>query len=112
MLIGSLALTLHKAEGQPAAGLFAGDTYVGLVIYIVKKDLEYAQTLWDISIIQFAVTTRCYSALSIRDGDALKTEKGSNLYQFWGNQVPMTSPTKCLVRNILLIVPVMSTFQY
>jgi len=82
--------TAVGAKGQPAAGLFAGDTYVGLdAASLTKDDLEYAQK-------HFGILSGLYGLLSPLDsiqpyrlemGTRLKTEKGSNLYQFWGQQV-------------------------
>ena len=82
--------TSPSAEGQPAAGLFAGDTYVGLdAATLTKEDLEYAQK-------HFGILSGLYGLLSPMDaiqpyrlemGTRLKTDKGSNLYQFWGQQV-------------------------
>ena len=82
--------TSEEAEGQPAAGLFAGDTYVGLdAATLSKEDLEYAQN-------HFGILSGLYGLLSPLDtiqpyrlemGTRLKTNKGNNLYQFWGHQV-------------------------
>ena len=82
--------TSDEADGQPAAGLFAGDTYVGLdAATLSKEDLEYAQK-------HFGILSGLYGLLSPLDaiqpyrlemGTRLKTEKGGNLYQFWGHQV-------------------------
>ena len=82
--------TSVDAKGQPAAGLFAGDTYVGLdATTLTKDDLEYAQK-------HFGILSGLYGLLSPMDaiqpyrlemGTRLRTEKGSNLYQFWGQQV-------------------------
>lgn len=82
--------TSESADGQPAAGLFAGDTYVGLdATTLSKEDLAYAQK-------HFGILSGLYGLLSPLDaiqpyrlemGTRLKTEKGSNLYQFWGHQV-------------------------
>lgn len=82
--------TSEGADGQPAAGLFAGDTYVGLdATTLSKEDLAFAQK-------HFGILSGLYGLLSPLDaiqpyrlemGTRLKTEKGSNLYQFWGHQV-------------------------
>ena len=82
--------TAEGAEGQPAAGLFAGDTYVGLDASTLSKEDSRVcpKTLWDIKwFVRFTVTTRCYQPYRLEMGTRLKTEKGSNLYQFWGQQV-------------------------
>ena len=82
--------TSEGADGQPAAGLFAGDTYVGLdAATLSNEDLVFAEK-------HFGILSGLYGLLSPMDaiqpyrlemGTRLNTEKGSNLYQFWGHQV-------------------------
>ncbi len=77
-------------SGDPALGLFAGDTYKGLDAQTLsKEDLEFAQD-------HLGILSGLYGLLSPLDaiqpyrlemGTRLQTEKGKNLYQFWGQQV-------------------------
>lgn len=77
-------------SAKPAVGLFAGDTYVGLdAATFTEEDLKYAEK-------HFGILSGLYGLLSPMDGiqpyrlemgTRLKTDKGTNLYQFWGTQV-------------------------
>ena len=79
-----------KPVGNPAVGLFAGDTYKGLDAQTLStEDLMFAQD-------HLGILSGLYGLLSPLDaihpyrlemGTKLATEKGKNLYQFWGNQV-------------------------
>lgn len=79
-----------EVVGDPAVGLFAGDTYQGLDAQTLsQEDLEFAQN-------HLGILSGLYGILSPLDaiqpyrlemGTRLQTDKGKNLYQFWGNQV-------------------------
>ena len=89
--------TENASAGDPAVGLFAGDTYVGLDAQsLTADDLDYAQK-------HFGILSGLYGLLAPLDtiqpyrlemGTKLKTEKGKNLYQFWGDQVTDTLAAK------------------
>lgn len=76
--------------GEPAVGLFAGDTYVGLdATSFSGEDLEFAQQ-------HLGILSGLYGLLSPMDriqpyrlemGTRLVTDAGSNLVQFWGDHV-------------------------
>ena len=80
----------NSASAKPAVGLFAGDTYKGLdAATLSEEDLKYAAK-------HFGILSGLYGILSPMDGiqpyrlemgTRLKTDKGTNLYQFWGTQV-------------------------
>ena len=76
--------------GEPAVGLFAGDTYVGLdATTLSANQLDFAQE-------HLGILSGLYGVLSPLDtiqpyrlemGTRLKTEHGKNLYEFWGDSV-------------------------
>jgi len=84
------AQTAVAPVGNPAVGLFAGDTYKGLDAQTLStEELTFAQD-------HLGILSGLYGLLSPLDaiqpyrlemGTKLQTAKGKNLYQFWGNQV-------------------------
>lgn len=82
--------TSSPSVGEPAVGLFAGDTYVGLdAASLSGEDLEFAQQ-------HLGILSGLYGVLAPMDriqpyrlemGTRLVTDKGANLVQFWGEQV-------------------------
>ena len=77
-------------NARPAIQAFRGDVYVGLDADSLKKrDLEFAQK-------HLRILSGLYGVLKPLDliqayrlemGTALKTRKGKNLYEFWGDRI-------------------------
>ena len=84
------SLSMTQTVGTPAIQTFAGDTFIGLEAHsLSKKDIEWAQN-------RIGILSGLYGVLRPLDviepyrlemGTKLKTEKGSNLYSFWGESV-------------------------
>lgn len=80
----------NRAETYPAAWLFHGDVFHGLSIDdFTEEDIEYAQK-------HLRILSGMYGLLRPRDairpyrlemGTRLPTDKGKNLYEYWGSKV-------------------------
>ena len=88
----------REDNARPSIFTFKGDVYTGLEAEkLSKKDLEYAQD-------HLRILSGLYGSLKPLDlmqayrlemGTALKTERGKNLYEFWGDKV-----TKSINRDL------------
>lgn len=98
--------SFNRAETYPAAWLFHGDVFHGLKIDdFTEQDIDYAQD-------HLRILSGLYGILRPRDairpyrlemGTKLPTDKGANLYQFWGARVQkelVKSPEGDLLVNL------------
>ncbi len=79
-------------NAKPAALLFSGDTYTGLEAATLDADeMDWAQD-------HFRILSGLYGLLRPRDliqayrlemGSRLKTARGKNLYEFWGDRIAL-----------------------
>ena len=84
------SLSMRETVGTPAIQTFAGDTFIGLEAHsLAKEDIEWAQT-------RVGILSGLYGVLRPLDliepyrlemGTKIKTEKGKDLYSFWGDTV-------------------------
>jgi cytoplasmic iron level regulating protein YaaA (DUF328/UPF0246 family) len=84
------SFSMNDVCGTPAIRTFAGDTFIGLS----TETLEDDDVLWAQS--RIGILSGLYGVLRPLDqiepyrlemGTKLKTEKGKNLYEFWGDRV-------------------------
>lgn len=86
----AMSLPMNAANARQAALLFAGDTYQGLdAASLSKEDLIWAQDHLGI-LSGFYGLLRPLDAIQpyrLEMGTALKTRRGKNLYEFWGERI-------------------------
>ena len=78
--------------GQPAAGLFAGDTYVGWMRYIVEGIWSMPKSTLNIKWIAGCCHRLMRSTLPFRDGYTVEDRQRKQLISFGGIRLRMTSP--------------------
>lgn len=87
---GAMNMPMNAGNARQAALLFAGDTYRGLdAASLSKEDLIWAQDHLGI-LSGFYGLLRPLDAIQpyrLEMGTALKTERGKNLYEFWGERI-------------------------